>query len=130
MQSQREAALVWIGCPDPRVRVVSIDASARRPLDVADVVAARPPMVLLDEPAAGQSYDEALRLAERIVQIPEAFGSAVLLVDHDMDLVRATCVTVTVLDFGRVIATGPTIKVLELTSVKTAYLGVVDSEAA
>jgi len=129
-QRQLEAALAWIGCPDARVRVASVDAGARRLLDVAGVVAARPALVLLDEPAAGQSYDEALRLAKRIAEIPEIFGSAVLLVDHDMDLVRAACAAVTVLDFGKVIASGQTAKVLEMPLVKTAYLGVVDSEAA
>jgi branched-chain amino acid transport system permease protein len=129
-QRQVEAALAWIGCPDPHARVASVDAGARRLLDVAGVVAARPPLVLLDEPAAGQSYDEALQLAKRIAEIPETFGSAVLLVDHDMDLVRAACSAVTVLDFGKVIASGPTAKVLEMPMVKTAYLGLVDSEAA
>ncbi|HXT05844.1 MAG TPA: hypothetical protein VN715_02765 [Roseiarcus sp.] len=69
---------------------------------------------MLDEPTAGQPYDEALRLAKRIVENPEAFGPAVLLVDHDMDLVRAACAAATVFNFGKVIASGPTTKVLEL----------------
>jgi branched-chain amino acid transport system permease protein len=99
-------------------------------LDVAGVAAARPALVLLDEPAAGQSYDEALRLARRIAEIPQVFGSAVLLVDHDMDLVRAACTSVTVLDFGKVIGSGPTAKVLEMPAVKTAYLGLDETEAA
>jgi branched-chain amino acid transport system permease protein len=129
-QAELEAALAWIGCPDPRAPVVRIDAGTRRLLDVAGVVAARPALALLDEPGAGQSYDEALRLAKRIVEIPEIFGSAVLLVEHDMDLVRAACATVTVLDFGKAIAAGPTAKVLEMPAVKTAYLGIVESEAA
>jgi ABC-type hemin transport system ATPase subunit len=89
-----------------------------------------PALALLDEPAAGQSYDEALRLAKRVAEVPEIFGSAVLLVDHDMDLVRAACAAVTVLDFGKVLASGPTAKVLELPSIKTAYLGIVEAEAA
>jgi branched-chain amino acid transport system permease protein len=127
---QLRAALAWIGCADPGQRVAKIDAGTRRLLDVAGVVAARPALVLLDEPAAGQSYDEALRLAERIAEIPTVFGSALLLVDHDMDLVRAACAFVTVLDFGRVIASGPTAKVLELPAVKTAYLGIDETEAA
>jgi branched-chain amino acid transport system permease protein len=127
---QIEAALAWIGGPDPGARVSSVDAGARRLLDVAGVAAARPALVLLDEPAAGQSYDEALRLAKRIAEIPEIFGSAVLLVEHDMDLVRAACASVTVLDFGKVIASGPTAKVLEMPVVKTAYLGIVETEAA
>ena len=126
--AQLRAALAWIGCPDAEQRVATVDAGTRRLLDVAGVVAARPALVLLDEPAAGQSYDEALRLAKRIAEIPEVFGSAVLLVDHDMDLVRAACKTVTVLDFGRVIASGPTAKVLELGAVRTAYLGIAKVE--
>ncbi|WP_298256738.1 ATP-binding cassette domain-containing protein [Bradyrhizobium sp.] len=128
--AQLRAALAWIGRLDPDQKVAKIDAATRRILDVAGVVAARPALALLDEPAAGQSYDEALRLAARIAEIPAVFGSAVLLVDHDMDLVRAACASVTVLDFGRVIASGPTAKVLELPAVKTAYLGVDETVAA
>lgn len=128
--AQLSAALAWIGCPDATQKVAKLDAGTRRLLDVAGVVAARPALALLDEPAAGQSYDEALRLAGRIAEIPEVFGSAVLLVDHDMDLVRAACAGVTVLDFGKVIAAGPTARVLELPAVKTAYLGIDETEAA
>ncbi len=113
-----------------RTKVTTIDAGTRRILDVAGVVAARPALALLDEPAAGQSYDETLRLAKRIAEIPDVFGSAVLLVDHDMDLVRAACSSVAVLDFGKMIASGPTAKVLELPAVKTAYLGIDKTEAA
>ena len=126
--AQLRAALVWIGCPDAGQKVAKVDAGTRRLLDVAGVVAARPALALLDEPAAGQSYDEALQLAKRIAEIPEVFGSAVLLVDHNMDLVRAACACVTVLDSGKVIASGPTVKVLELPAVKTAYLGIDESE--
>jgi branched-chain amino acid transport system permease protein len=128
--TQLRAVLAWIGCPDANQNVVKLDAGTRRLLDVAGVVAARPALALLDEPAAGQSYDEALRLARRIAEIPDVFGSAVLLVDHDMDLVRAACTSVTVLDFGKVIAAGPTAKILDLPAVKTAYLGIDETVAA
>ena len=128
--AQVRAALAWIDCPDAEQKVGKLDAGTRRLLDVAGVVAARPALALLDEPAAGQSYDEALRLARRIAEIPDVFGSAVLLVDHDMDLVRAACAAVTVLDFGKVIAEGPTTRVLELPAVKSAYLGIEETEAA
>lgn len=127
---QLNAALAWIGCPDADQMIANLDAGTRRLLDVAGVVAARPALALLDEPAAGQSYDEALRLARRIAEIPEMFGSAVLLVDHDMDLVRAACSRVYVLDFGKIIAEGPTASVLELSAVKTAYLGIYETEVA
>ncbi|HLH49274.1 MAG TPA: ATP-binding cassette domain-containing protein, partial [Roseiarcus sp.] len=127
---EMEAVLAWIGCPGPETKVANVDAGARRLLDVAGVAAARPQMVLLDEPAAGQSYDEAIRLSRRIAEIPSLFGAAVLLIEHDMDLVRAACQSVTVLDFGRVIASGPTRDVLACAEVRKAYLGVDEEIAA
>ncbi|MGW2545635.1 ABC transporter ATP-binding protein C-terminal domain-containing protein [Kitasatospora sp. NPDC001574] len=54
------------------------------------------------------------------------FGVSVLLVEHDMDLVQAACSEVTVLDFGHVIATGPTGEVLADPTVMAAYLGTAD----
>ncbi|BCG79082.1 branched-chain amino acid ABC transporter ATP-binding protein/permease [Mesorhizobium sp. 113-3-3] len=128
--SETKAILGWLDCPDPDTLVVSVDAGTRRLLDVAGVVAARPAVVLLDEPAAGQSHEESVRLGQRIAEIPKLFGSAVLLVEHDMDLVRAVCSQVTVLDFGRVIASGPPAKVLDQGSVKKAYLGIEEESVA
>jgi branched-chain amino acid transport system permease protein len=128
--SESRAILDWLDCPDPDTLVVSVDAGTRRLLDVAGVVAARPAVVLLDEPAAGQSHEETLRLGQRIAEIPKLFGTAVLLVEHDMDLVRAVCSQVTVLDFGRVIASGPPAKVLDQGAVKKAYLGIEEESVA
>ena len=127
---QERAILAWLDCPHPATPVAKVDAGTRRLLDVAGIVAARPAVVLLDEPAAGQSYEETLRLARRIGEIPQRFGSAVLLVEHDMDLVRSVCAEVTVLDFGKVIASGPPAQVLELAAVKKAYLGIETESAA
>ncbi|MBB2973116.1 ATP-binding cassette domain-containing protein [Mesorhizobium sp. RMAD-H1] len=129
-ESELEGLLAWIGGPGPDTPIASVDAGTRRLLDVAGVVAARPPVILLDEPAAGVSYDEALKLGERIAAIPEAFGSAVLLIEHDMDLVRRACSAITVFDFGRVIATGSPHAVLEMPVVQKAYMGVEFEEAA
>jgi branched-chain amino acid transport system permease protein len=125
-----DAVLSWLDCPDPDILVGAVDAGTRRLLDVAGVVAARPAVVLLDEPAAGQSYDETLRLGRRIAEIPKLFGSAVLLIEHDMDLVRSACTQVTVLDFGRVIASGPPAQVLEQKVVRKAYLGLAEESVA
>ncbi|MGH1356256.1 MAG: ABC transporter permease subunit [Thalassovita sp.] len=119
-----DAVLVWLDCPSADVLISSVDSGARRLLDVAGVVAARPPVILLDEPAAGQSYAEAVMLGKRIAEIPERFGSSVLLIEHDMDLVRTACSQVTVLDFGTVLAAGPTEEVLEMPVVKKAYMGI------
>ena len=129
-EAELEALLAWIGCPSPDTPIASVDAGTRRLLDVAGVVAARPPVILLDEPAAGVSYDEALKLAERIAAIPEIFGSAVLLIEHDMDLVRRACSAITVFDFGRVIASGTPHAVLEMPVVQKAYMGIEFEEAA
>lgn len=129
--TEMNAILAWLDCPHPDTPVAAVDAGTRRLLDVAGVVASRPAVVLLDEPAAGQSYEETLRLGRRIAEIPKLFGSAVLLVEHDMDLVRTACSEITVLDFGRVIASGAPAKVLGEKTVKKAYLGIVEeSEAA
>jgi len=129
-QAEIEAVLDWLDCPDPEVPVTTVDAGTRRLLDVAGVVAARPAVVLLDEPAAGQSHEESVRLGQRIAQIPKLFGSAVLLVEHDMDLVRSVCSEITVLDFGKVIASGPPAKVLSEPAVKKAYLGIEEESVA
>ncbi|KFL28306.1 branched-chain amino acid ABC transporter ATP-binding protein [Devosia sp. 17-2-E-8] len=124
------AVLQWLDCPTPDTLIATVDAGTRRLLDVAGVVAARPPVILLDEPAAGQSYAEALKLGERIAEIPQKFGSAVLLIEHDMDLVRRACSSITVLDFGQVIATGDPQTVLALPVVQKAYMGIEVEEAA
>jgi branched-chain amino acid transport system permease protein len=123
-EAELAAVLQWIEGPHPDTLVSTIDVGTRRLLDVAGVVAARPPVVLLDEPAAGQSYDETLKLGLRIAEIPKLFGSSVLLVEHDMDLVRAACSAITVLDFGRVIASGAPGVVLDNPRVRKAYLGI------
>lgn len=122
--SEIEAVLEWFDCPSPEAVIASVDAGSRRLIDVAGVVAARPPVLLLDEPAAGQSYAEALKLGDRIAAIPEVFGSAVLLIEHDMDLVRKACSDITVFDFGRVIANGAPQTVLSSPIVQKAYMGV------
>ncbi|PSJ56471.1 ABC transporter permease subunit [Pseudaminobacter soli (ex Li et al. 2025)] len=125
-----EAVLEWFDCPSPETLIATVDAGTRRLIDVAGVVASRPPVLLLDEPAAGQSYAEALKLGERIAAIPEKFGSAVLLIEHDMDLVRRACSAITVFDFGRKIAHGAPDAVLGSVIVQKAYMGVELEEQA
>ncbi len=120
---EQKELLAWMGCPAPETPVSSIDAGTRRLIDVAGVIAARPKVILLDEPAAGLSHEESLLLASRIALIPERYGISVLLVEHDMDLVRLVCNSAVVLDFGKVIAAGPTATVLSDPGVIKAYIG-------
>jgi branched-chain amino acid transport system permease protein len=80
-------------------------------------------VVLFDEPAAGLSSRESLALGQRIASIPSRYGCAVLLIEHDMEVVRAACQEVTVLDFGSLILQGKTNDVLSSKAVIAAYLG-------
>jgi ABC-type branched-subunit amino acid transport system ATPase component len=95
----------------------------RRLVEIARAVVGSPRVVLLDEPAAGLPDEETRHLGQLIGQIPERFGALVVLVDHDMSLVSACCGVTAVLDFGRLIASGPTAEVLRDERVVRAYLG-------
>ena len=92
-------------------------------MEVARAVAGRPRLVLLDEPAAGLPDEETSHLTGVIKAIPEHTGALTILVDHDMVLVNAVCETTAVLDFGKLIASGPTAQVLRDEHVMRAYLG-------
>jgi branched-chain amino acid transport system ATP-binding protein len=108
--------------PDAKVRTLT--AGQRRLVEVARAVVGRPRLVLLDEPAAGLPEEETSHLGDVIRGIPEHTGALAILVDHDMSLVSACCETTAVLDFGRLIASGPTAAVLRDDDVIRAYLGV------
>jgi branched-chain amino acid transport system ATP-binding protein len=108
---------------DAFARVGTLAAGQRRLVEVARAVVGRPRVVLLDEPAAGLPDDETRHLAEVIRRIPELAGALTILVDHDMSLVSACCDTTAVLDFGKLIASGPTAAVLRDDRVIRAYLG-------
>jgi ABC-type branched-subunit amino acid transport system ATPase component len=108
--------------PDAQVR--TLGAGQRRLVEVARAVVGKPRLVLLDEPAAGLPDEETSHLAEVIRRIPEHTGALAILVDHDMSLVSACCATTAVLDFGKLIASGPTAAVLRDDAVIRAYLGV------
>jgi ABC-type branched-subunit amino acid transport system ATPase component len=103
--------------------VATLGAAERRLVEVARAVVGSPRLVLLDEPAAGLPDEETTALGEVIKQIPDRTGALTILVDHDMELVSATCEHVAVLDFGHVIASGPTREVLDDPLVMAAYLG-------
>jgi len=118
------AAIDFVGLEvPPKTRVGELGAQERRLVEVARAVVGSPRVVLLDEPAAGLPDEETQRLGEMIQRIPERFGALVVLVDHDMSLVSACCETTAVLDFGKLIASGPTAEILRNESVMRAYLG-------
>ncbi|HEY8645480.1 MAG TPA: ATP-binding cassette domain-containing protein [Gaiellaceae bacterium] len=118
------AALEFVGLTaSPSTKVGGLGARERRLVEVARAVVGSPRVVLLDEPAAGLPDAETGHLAAVIRKIPEQFGALVILVDHDMSLVSACCETTAVLDFGKLIASGPTAEVLRNEHVMRAYLG-------
>ena len=126
-RAEVEAAIDFVGLETPsRARVGGLGARERRLVEVARAVVGRPRVVLLDEPAAGLPEEETEHLRLVIQAIPGQFGALVVLVDHDMSLVQACCETTAVLDFGKLIASGPTPEVLRDENVIRAYLGTED----
>ncbi len=119
-----ESAIEFVGLTaSPRAKVGGLGARERRLVEVARAVVGRPRVILLDEPAAGLPDEETGHLSAVIQKIPDTFGALVILVDHDMSLVQACCQTTAVVDFGKLIASGPTADILRDEHVMRAYLG-------
>lgn len=106
-----------------------LNAFERRMVEIARACVGAPKLIMMDEPGAGLAQDESERLRDAIRSLPAFSGAQVLLVDHDVDLISATCATTLVLDFGSRIAYGPTAQVLADQRVRAAYLGVVEDAA-
>lgn len=106
-----------------------LSARDRRLVEIGRTLVGSPRIILLDEPGAGLAEDETAHLSELIGGLPDRFDVKVLLIDHDMELVRGTCEHLVVLDFGRLIADGDCSEVLERDSVRRAYLGVAEEES-
>jgi branched-chain amino acid transport system ATP-binding protein len=122
-------ALSFVGLEmNPDEKVGTLGARDRRLVEVARAVVGKPRMVLLDEPAAGLPEEETEHMGRVIRQISEDGGALVILVDHDMSLVSACCDVTAVLDFGKLIASGPTDQVLRDEQVMRAYLGTEEPE--
>ena len=92
-------------------------------LDIGRAVAARPQVLLLDEPVAGMAHEESAEVAEVVRSVRERLGLAVLVVEHDMPFVMGLADRVTVLDFGKVLAEGTPDEVRRHPDVVRAYLG-------
>ena len=92
-----------------------------RYLEIAMALASRPRALLLDEPTAGMGPEETLRMVEIISGLKQ--GHAILLIEHDMDAVFALADRITVLVYGRIIASGPPQAIRADAAVRKAYLG-------
>ncbi|MFM7224547.1 MAG: ABC transporter ATP-binding protein [Actinomycetota bacterium] len=123
LRAEADALLDRVGILDVADRRVELlPTGTARLVEVARALATGPKLLLLDEPSSGLDEAETDGLG-RLLRELAASGLGVLLVEHDMPLVMETCSHIAVLDFGRVIASGPPAAIRSDPAVQRAYLG-------
>jgi branched-chain amino acid transport system ATP-binding protein len=121
---ETERTLELLGLGEVAEREVSELPTARaRVVEVARALMTQPKVLLLDEPASGQTEQETLAFGRILRQLVEERGLAICLVEHDVGLVMDTCEMIHVLDYGEIIASGPPEQVKNDPLVVNAYLG-------
>jgi branched-chain amino acid transport system ATP-binding protein len=124
---QHEKALELLSIFDMQdlagVRAGSLPYGAQRRLEIVRALATNPSLLLLDEPAAGMNPHETEELMHNIIKIRDQFKIAVMLIEHDMNLVMGICEGICVLNYGRIIAKGTADEIQANPTVIEAYLG-------
>lgn len=105
------------------VQARNLSYGQQRKLEICRALAAAPRILLLDEPAAGMNATETVELMDTIRLIRDEFELAVVLIEHDMNLVMGICERLIVLDYGHVIASGKPAEIRQNQQVIKAYLG-------
>ncbi|MBI3562988.1 MAG: branched-chain amino acid ABC transporter ATP-binding protein/permease [Gammaproteobacteria bacterium] len=123
-QAKALALLEWVGIhPLAQQRAKDLPYGAQRLLEIARALACHPALLILDEPAAGLAHPDITRLVEVIRHIRQC-GITIILIEHHMDVVSELCDVVTVLDGGKIIASGTPEAIKREPAVVNAYLGV------
>ena len=123
--AQRAAGVLeFVGLRDVAERLAGdLPYGKQKICGVGIALAAQPKQLLMDEPAAGLSVGETVAMGTLISRIRREFGISVILVEHDLGMVRSTCDRVVVLNYGRLIADGTPDEVCSNEDVVEAYLG-------
>ncbi len=99
----------------------SLDYGAQRALEISISLATDPELILLDEPTAGMSIEETREIVSMVDRTTR--GKAVVIIEHDMEVVFSLADTITVVNYGAVLASGPPSEIRNDPRVKEAYLG-------
>jgi branched-chain amino acid transport system ATP-binding protein len=119
-----EETIALLGLDDIADRPIEALSLGRgRIVEVGRALMTEPSLLLLDEPSSGLDHGETLELAAKLREVNAQRGAAILLVEHDVEMVRSLVTRTFVLDFGTLIASGPTDEVFAEASVRRAYLG-------
>jgi branched-chain amino acid transport system ATP-binding protein len=122
--TEAERIIELVGLGEVADRDVSdIPTGTARVVELGRALMTRPQVLLLDEPASGQTEQETEHFGRLLQQLAHTDGLTVLLVEHDMSLVMAVCDHIHVLDFGRIIARGTPAEIRRNQAVLDAYLG-------
>jgi branched-chain amino acid transport system permease protein len=124
LAQRARAALEQVGLPDAADRAIgSLPLASQRLVEVARALMSRPGVLLLDEPAAGLHAEEKTRLVTLLKSLRDEQGMAILLVEHDMELVMSCVDHIFVLNHGELLAEGGRREIQTHPAVMAAYLG-------